>query len=421
MNAFDKVIGYEKEKEELSHICDILVNPHKYAALGVKKPRGLLLHGLPGVGKTLMASSLIEATGRKCFTCRKNQSENVFVQEITDVFARAKENAPSVVFLDDVDKFAADEHLRNPDELVTVQTCMDETKDCDVFVVATCNHADALPRSLRRAGRFDFIMAICPPTRKEAEEIVRYYIKDKKIAADVDVHNIARMLDGNTCALLEAVLNEAGIYAGYENKSEIGNEHIKRAILRSIFDTEEYFNSVPVDVKEEVACHEAGHAAAAMSFNPDCIGLISVRRGKSGTDGVTQIFKDDDYFADYGLMRERVVSLLAGKAAVELRYGRTDVGATSDLKRASKIVERFVTEYAASGFGFFRGREAGSVDAIDYEVVHERNRLMAQFYDEARRIVHNNWELVRQLTAALVERDTLTYDEIAAIRDAVAA
>ena len=180
MSAFDKVIGYEKEKEELYQLCDMEKNPERYAALGVKLPRGILLHGVPGVGKTLMASALIKEMGRVCYTCRKDKVNDAFVDTIRGIFAEAKENAPSVIFLDDLDKFASDSNSRNPEELIAVQSGIDEVKGADVFVVATANDIHELPRSLRRAGRFDRILEICPPNRKEAVEIVRHYLKDKR-------------------------------------------------------------------------------------------------------------------------------------------------------------------------------------------------------------------------------------------------
>lgn len=234
MSAFDKVIGYEKEKEELYQLCDMAKNPEKYAALGVKLPRGILLHGVPGVGKTLMASALIEEMGRVCYTCRKDKANDAFVDTIRGVFAEAKAHAPAVIFLDDVDKFASDSDSRNPEELIAVQSGIDEVKGSDVFVVATANNIRELPYSLRRAGRFDRILEICPPNRREAVEIVRHYLADKKVAGDVTAESVARLMDGNSCAALESVLNEAGIYAGYENKPEIGREHIVRAVLRDI-------------------------------------------------------------------------------------------------------------------------------------------------------------------------------------------
>ena len=288
MSAFDKVIGYEKEKEELLQLCDMAKNPEKYAALGVRLPRGILLHGVPGVGKTLMATALIEEMGRVCYTCRKDKANEEFIDTIRGFFAEAKEHAPSVIFLDDIDKFASDSSSRNPEELIAVQSGIDDVKGADVFVIATANDIDELPCSLRRAGRFDRILEICPPDRKEAVEIVRHYLSDKKVGEDVTAESVARLMDGNSCAALESVLNEAGVYAGFDNKSEIRREHIVRAVLRDIFDADESVNEMSTAVKEEIAYHEAGHAVAALAFDAESVGLISVRPSKSDAHGVVQ-------------------------------------------------------------------------------------------------------------------------------------
>lgn len=418
MSAFDKVIGYEKEKEELYQLCDMAKNPEKYAALGVKLPRGILLHGMPGVGKTLMASALVEEMGRICFICRKDKANDAFIDTIKNVFAKAKANAPSVIFLDDLDKFASDSDSRNPEELIAVQSGIDAVKGTDVFVVATANDIRELPYSLRRAGRFDRILEIYPPNRREATEIVRHYLSDKKVAADVTAESVARLMDGNSCAALESVLNEAGIYAGFENKSEIGREHIVRAVLRDIFDADESVNEMSAAAKEEVAYHEAGHAVAALAFDSENIGLISVRPSKSDARGVVQIFKSENYFGSYERMRERVIALLAGKASVELKYGRLDVGAGSDIDRASAIVQRFITDYAASGFALFHPDNHYNLtsELHDDKIITERGAMLTRCYEEAKEVLRKNWSFVEKLAAELVEHDTLVFEEIAELR-----
>lgn len=417
MSAFDKVIGYEKEKEELYQLCDMAKNPEKYAVLGVKLPRGILLHGVPGVGKTLMASALVEEMGRVCYTCRKDKANDAFIDTIRDVFAEAKSHAPSVIFLDDLDKFASDSDSRNPEELIAVQSGIDEVKGTDVFVIATANEIRELPRSLRRAGRFDRVLEICPPNRKEAVEIVRHYLSDKKVGVNVTAESVARLMDGNSCAALESVLNEAGIYAGFENKSEIESEHIVRAVLRNIFEADESINEITAAEKEEVAFHEAGHAVASLAFDPESVGLISVRPSKSDARGVVQIFKSENYFGSYDRMRERVIALLAGRAAIEIKYGRIDVGASSDIDRASAIVQRFIADYAASGFALFHPDNHFNLTSEwhDDKIITERSAMLSRFYEEAKAVLRKNWTFVEKLAAALVKRNTLVHEEIAEI------
>lgn len=423
MSAFDKVIGYEKEKEELYQLCDMAKFPEKYAKLGVKLPRGILLYGVPGVGKTLMATALITEMGRNSFVCRKDKVSNAFMETIRNVFIDAKKNAPSVIFLDDIDKFASDSDLCNPEEFIAVQSGIDEVKSADVFVIATANDIHELPRSLCRTGRFDRMLEICPPNRRESIEIVRHYIADKKIGRDVTAESVARLMDGNSCAALETVLNEAGIYAGYDNKSEIGKEHIVRAILRNIFEAEESVNEISASEKEEVAFHEAGHAVAALAFDPEGVGLISIRPSKSDAHGVVQIFKSKNYFGSFDRMRDRVIALLAGKAAVELKFGKLDVGAGLDINRASAIVQRFITDYAASGFGLFHSDSRSSISS-DFQsdrIITERNAMLARFYEEAKNVLRANWDFVKKVAAALVEQDTLVFEDIVKLRNEITA
>lgn len=417
MEAFENVIGYEKEKQELMQLCDMAKYPEKYAALGVRLPRGVLLHGVPGVGKTLMATELVRAMGRKVYTVRKDRGEEKFVEYISGIFAEAAQNAPSVVFLDDMDKFTERDNGGNPEEYVAVQSGIDGVKDADVFVVATANSIHSLPDSILRAGRFDRVIQVNTPSRGEAVEIVRHYLKNKKISEDVTAELVAKLMDGKSCADLESVINEAGIYAGYENKTEIGREHIIRAVLREIFEADGSVNGISDSEKSEVAYHEAGHAAVALHFNGEGVGLISIRPSSDDARGVVQLLQDEDYFYSYEKMRRRVLALLAGRAAVELKFGRVDVGAASDLKRAAAVVQRFVAAYGVSGFDYlsFRGYRLVESERKNFEVVNESNAMLARMYEESKAILRAEWEFVERIAKQLVVRETLTYEDLAEI------
>ena len=219
---FEKVIGYDYIKKELYRICDIMLNEEVYKKLGVSVPNGIILDGDPGMGKTLMARCFINASGRKAFVCRKDKPNGDFVNQIKETFEKARQNAPSIILLDDMDKFAnEDAHHRNAEEYVTVQACIDEAKGQNVFVFATTNDLDNLPDSLKRAGRFDNIIKIENPSIEDAQKIIEHYIKEKHFVAEVDSKTIIRLLNGSSCAELETVINEAGIYAGFERKNKI--------------------------------------------------------------------------------------------------------------------------------------------------------------------------------------------------------
>ena len=201
-NAFDTVIGYEDIKLELMRILDQLRNPEKYAALGVTEPHGLLLHGEPGVGKSTLAKCFLDTCGRNVYICRKDKPNGDFVKEITRIFGEAAANTPSVILLDDVDKFSnEDENHRDAEEFVTVQACIDQVKDKLVFVIATANQIRKLPRSLTRAGRFDHVLEVKCPESGDARAIVAHYLAQKPFVAELDVRRIARLLEGSEVAL----------------------------------------------------------------------------------------------------------------------------------------------------------------------------------------------------------------------------
>lgn len=415
MKEFESVIGYESVKKELERMCDVLIHSEKYTRLGVKHPSGLLLHGDPGVGKTTMAKCFIEACGRRAFTCRKLKPDGDFVNEITRTFEDAKKAAPSIVFLDDMDKFANDDsNHRNSEEYVTVQSCIDDVKGKDVFVLATANSIRNLPDSLLRAGRFDKIIEVNTPTGKEAEDIIAYYLGQKRFVADVNVSEIARILDGKSCADLETVINEAGIYAGFDGRENIDMDDIIRACMRVIFNAPESLDGYSDEVVEKIAYHEAGHAVVAEILEPNSVNIVSVCTHDSCTGGITSLYQSKDYFSSKHYMENRVRCLLAGRAATEVKYGDVDVGANSDIHRAFSIVERFVDDYCSTGFDRFETRTttAATAQRKEMQVTSE----MERYYAEARKILIQNREPLDKLAAALVEKKTIIARDIKAIK-----
>ena len=236
MRELDKVIGYDGIKREMDRILDVLRNPEQYTTLGVHVPKGILLYGEPGIGKSLLARCFMAESQRPFYIIRKNKSDGEFVDHIRKVFREAAENAPSMILLDDLDKFAnADSNHRNAEEYVTVQACIDEVRDKEVFVIATVNNIHSLPGSLKRSGRFDKTFRMSFPKGKTAVKIISYYLSKKKVCETVDAEEIARFCSGWNCADMETVVNAAGIHAGYEGKSLIGQEDLIYACLRKHF------------------------------------------------------------------------------------------------------------------------------------------------------------------------------------------
>lgn len=405
---FMDIIGYEDIKRELRMIIDILQKPEKYIKLGVKQPKGLLLYGKPGVGKTTMAKCFVKATGRQAFICRKKKPDGEFVKEITEIFEKAKENMPSVILLDDMDKYAnEDKQHKNAEEFVTIQACIDDAKDMDIFVIATANSTDAVPDSLLRPGRFDKNIEINNPKRKDAAKIAEYYLSKKSFASNVDAEGVAEILGGESCAQIETVVNEAGIYAGFENKDEIDMDDMIKACIRVIYDAPEK-EDPEEEILERIAYHEAGHALVSELLSPGSVTLVSVRANHGKTGGFNSIMNSEDYWYSKKKMENKVISLLAGKAATEIVFGCTDVGVTSDLHKAFDIVERFVDNYCSNGFDrWIQGRDS----SVSNELLARRDMQMTvemeRFYMEAKRILVENREKLQLIANTLMSEKTI--------------
>lgn len=419
MKEFDKIIGYKDIKIELERIIDILKNPAKYNKLGVKPTKGLLLHGEPGLGKTLMANCFIKASKRKAFVIKKNVPDGEFIKYITATFNEARAAAPSIVLLDDLDKYATEDNERSTaEEFSTVQACIDDCKEDDVFVIATVNRMNILPDSLLRPGRFDKIIEINSPTGKTAEEIVKYFLSTKKVAKDVDYKEIARILDGGSCAALETIINEAGIYSGFENKKEIDMKDILKAVMRVIYNSPEALDDEFNEFDRHTAIHEAGHAVVSDILEPGSVYLVSVEKhDRSCVEGITSLAQDDNYFKSMKYMENRVISILAGKAATELFFGEIDTGAECDLRRAFRIVARFADEYCGYGFNCWEGitdiKPASSVLENKTQMVQNK---VEHYYQQAKKIIVANREYIEKLADELVDKRTLLSSDVKRIR-----
>ena len=419
MSAFDKVLGYETIKNELLQICDMLQNREIYKDLGAKLPQGVLLYGDPGLGKTLMAKCFIEESGIPAYTVRRNKGNDDFVGEITDTFAAAKANAPAIVFLDDMDKFAnEDSDHRDAEEYVAVQAGIDDVKNCDVFVIATANEMRKLPRSLIRSGRFDRKIGVQCPTDKDADAIVAYYLSDKKVSDDVNMEDLSKMIGYSSCAELETILNEAAVYAAYQRKSSIGMDDLVRSVLRMQYDAPDNFTKTSAEDLRKTALHEAGHLVVCEVLVPESVGLASLRStGRDSVGGFIHRCKDlPDSSYD-------VLISLAGKAAVELYCSDSCAkGCRKDIERAFNQIRDGISESGTHGFGM--------IDVADHrfpetsESLNARNEAVTQAELErcmykTKDILLKNRAFLEAATEALVEKETLLYSDIRALRESV--
>ena len=415
MKGFEKIIGYKSIKKELILYADVLKNPKKYSALGVNVPSGILLCGDPGLGKTLMATCFIEETGLKAFVLRKEKSNGSFVNEIRKTYENARKEAPSIVFLDDMDKFSnTDSDYKDTEEYVTIQSCIDESKECGIFTLATSNSLFNLPSSLLRPGRFDEVIEVNPPCRKEVEEIIQYYLSQKKSVGDVDVKELSMLMDECPCAELENIINKAGIYAGYDNRDCICHQDIVDAFVRVMYESPECLNPQNNGENERIALHEAGHAVISEVLEPGSVTLISVCRNSYATQGVTRTKRAEEYYLSRELRENRVITSLGGKAATEIILGVSDVGCQDDLLTAHNIVEDLVDDFGTIGFETHTGRNSGAY------VLEKKDRLIAseleRYYKEAKRIIANNRAFVERVRVELLRHHTLTYRDMEMIR-----
>ena len=425
-SKMDSIIGYSNLKKELIQISDTLKNRKIYEKLGVSAPRGLLLYGDPGVGKSLMASAVIEESGRQAFICRKDKPNGDFVKFIKETFDTAAKNQPSIVYLDDMDKFAnGDRNHPDSEEYVTVQSCIDEVKDKDVFVLATVNNIRNLPRSLRRAGRFDREIEVNAPRGKDAEDIIAHYLSKKKFVDDVNVKTISKIMDGRSCAELETVINEAGLYAGHERAEHITMKHFMEACLRSVYNVtapdygedDGYYTELSDSKKElsRVILHEAGHAVVSEVLWPESVTLACVRAGSGGNDGFTSYYCDRSSDSMHWLI-SRIITSLGGMAAVEQTLGVFDSGNSEDLDQAFNMANGLITENCICGFHLHRNSFDDSQHLLS-EQEQATSAEVEKYYKKAKEIIIRNKEFFHKLSVALSENGVLAANEIKAIRD----
>ena len=416
MSGFENVIGYETIKTELMRYCDVLKYPEKYKRLGISAPRGVMLYGDPGLGKTTMARAFIEESGRRVLVLRKEKPNGDFVNEIGKTFEKAKELAPAIVFLDDLDKFANEDYIhRDAEEYVAVQAGIDSLDDADVFVIATANDANDFPDSLTRAGRFDKTIEVKVPKGKDASAIIKHYLKNKQIMDDVDTELIERIMDGRSCAELETVINEAGIYAGYEGRDKINQNDFLKACLRMVYEEMNHENDDDKTANpyiRDVAIHEAGHAVIAEILNPGSVNAISIGSFSGTTEGVTSIRKPDGYGFSKKLYEHEVLRCLGGRAAIGVILGKMDVGCSNDLNDAIEIVEDLVSGLYGPKFSYYHSESETFRNDIEKKILTE----MERYYQEAQEIIAENRCFLEEIVEELMNKEVLTYRDINRIK-----
>ena len=412
MSYFDKVIGYEDIKIELIRICDMLKHPEKYTSLGVCLPRGILLYGDQGMGKTFMAECFMAESGCKVFTVEASALEDNFLESLCDTFVKAKEEEMGIIYLDGIDKHVNEE--KDPRSALAALEFFEVCKDTGVLILATANSIQQIPDSMLCTGRFDKVLELECPLENDAENIVKHFLGEKKIAEDVDGKEIADIMAGYSCADMEAVVNEAAIYAGFDNREEISREDLIRSCLRKIFNSPECLAEESMEDVRRCAVHEAGHAVICEVLAPGSVNLASIISYTGEMGGVVNVRPGGRYSRTKEEMEEEIVRKLGGKAATELVLGKTDVECGNDLSRAFSLVNNLVDDCCACGFDTFTGK-VNSQDLLARKercIAHE----IAKYYNQAKQILTQNRRFLDKLTAALMEKKILTQREIGALK-----
>ncbi len=442
--TFDDVAGLDEAKEELAEIVDFLKNPKKFVQLGAKIPKGILLVGYPGTGKTLLARAVAGEAGVPFFSISGSDFVEMFVgvgaSRVRDLFEQAKKNAPCIVFIDEIDAVGRQRgaglgggHDEREQTLNQMLVEMDGFQaNIGIIVLAATNRPDVLDPALLRAGRFDRQVIVNNPDIKGREAILKVHSKGKPLAKDVDLSVLARRTPGFTGADLANGMNEAALLAARRGKKEITMAECEEAIERVMMGPERKSQIITDKEKKLTAFHEAGHAVVSR-FLPetDPVHKISIiPRGMAGGVTIT-IPEHDKFYRTKPELLQKISELLGGRVAEEVVLGEISSGAQSDLSRATKIAHSMVCEWGMSEklgpltYGrnreeaVFLGRDIARdknySEEIAAEIDREIRRIIETSYERAKEILIENRSLLHKVAEALIEKETLEASEFEAL------
>ena len=437
--TFADVAGANEAKAELVEIVDFLKNPKKYTSMGAKIPKGVMLVGAPGTGKTLLARAVAGEANVPFFSISGSEFVEMFVgvgaSRVRDLFKKAKRNSPSIVFVDEIDAVGRQRgtgvgggHDEREQTLNQILTEMDGFETgTNVIVIAATNRPDVLDPALLRPGRFDRRVVIDVPDVKERNEILAVHSRNKPFAKDADLEKVAKQTPGFTGADLENLLNEAAILAASKGQKTITHEDLEKSIEKVALGPEKKSRVLNEEEKIVTAYHEVGHAIVAhMLPHTDPVHKVSiVSRGMAL--GVTWYLpKEDRHLASESRFHDELASLLGGHVAEELAFGEVTTGSSNDLERASKIARAMVTKYGMSHkIGpVIYGSNHGSVflgkdlmherdysDAMANEIDKEVKVIVETAYTTAKSILTKNKEKLKKVANELLKVETFTAEE----------
>jgi cell division protease FtsH len=439
--TFDDVAGALEAKEELVEIVDFLKNPQKYRAIGAKIPKGVMLVGSPGTGKTLLARAVAGEAGTPFFSISGSEFVEMFVgvgaSRVRDLFTKAKRNAPSIIFIDEIDAVGRHRgagmgggHDEREQTLNQILTEMDGFETgTNVIIIAATNRPDILDPALLRPGRFDRRVVVDMPDVIAREEILEVHSRNKPLKKDVDLKKIAKGTPGFTGADIENLLNEAAILTARNNKKKVGMNEIEKSIEKVIMGPERKSKVLSKKETKITAYHEVGHAIVGHML-PGCdpvhkISIIS--RGMAL--GVTWFLPESDkHLSSRSKFEDELCSLLGGYVAEEIFFGEMTTGASNDLQRAAKIARNMVMKYGMSELGpiafaaendeVFLGKTYGHVKNYSEASAAKIDAIIKELLDNAHKktteIVKKNKKLMIKISEDLLKKETLNAEEFTA-------
>ena len=437
--TFKDVAGMEEAKEELKEVVDFLKNPKKYTKIGAKIPRGVMLIGAPGTGKTLLARAVAGEANVPFFSISGSEFVEMFVgvgaSRVRDLFSKAKRNAPCIIFIDEIDAVGRQRglgigggHDEREQTLNQILAEMDGfEKETNVIVMAATNRPDVLDVALMRPGRFDRRVVIDMPNLVEREEILKVHARGKPLGKNTNLKKVAQQTPGFSGADLENLLNEAAILAARRNHASLTQEDLENAIEKIGLGPEKKSRRLSAEEKKITAYHEVGHALIGKLL-PGCDPVRKVTIVPRGMAlGATWAVPEEDiHLKSLSKFKDEICSLLGGYIAEKVFFGDVTTGASSDLKRATDIARRMVTEYGMSeelglvifgekGFGQFLGADFGTTKNYSEEVAGKIDAAVSNLIKEAEgratEIVTENKGLMEEIAKELLKKEVLNEDE----------
>lgn len=441
--TFDDVAGVQEEKEELKEIVEFLKQPKKFIEMGARIPKGVLLVGSPGTGKTLLAKAVSGEAGVPFFSISGSDFVEMFVgvgaSRVRDLFEQAKKNSPCIVFIDEIDAVGRhrgaglggghDEREQTLNQLLVEMDGFGLNEG--VIILAATNRPDILDPALLRPGRFDRQVVVGLPDVKGREEILKVHARGKPLGEDVDIATLAKNTAGFTGADLENMLNESAILAARKNKKQINMENLEDAMVKVLMGPEKKSRVITEKEKKLVAYHEAGHAVVSKCLpTQDPIHQVSIiPRGRAGGYTMYKPNEDKQYISK-SEMSERIVAMLGGRVAEKLVLDDISTGAQNDIERATKIARDMVTKYGMSeslgpmtfGTGqdeVFLGRDFAQARNYSEEVAakidKEIKAIIDGAYMKAEELLKQNLSKLHSIAEALIEREKIEgpeFDEL---------